>query len=438
MSAKNEDAGVLDTMRDWLDGELENGEEGTKQFSGMRSGWLHLLVHTNNSYREKLALLLFSIWTTSSANLSSSARDFMWEYIEKIRTAAYNPDLKALALDLSRTPMMLYYLHGNSNVKDGVNEAYARALFEHFMLGPSNASGEANYNDNDVTRAAEALTGWQVVELEDSQGEMVLRPFFISADHVQGGKNLFDGAAYACTVDNDAELLNCLFDNHPGVATFYATKLLQFYVTPTPSAGLVQALADEIQSSGFNLDQALKKLFMSVVFYSSTYQDTVPKNPIEVALEWIRTLGLPVNIGSWSGLRYQIDRMGMSLTDAPSPAWYPERRWSTLPQLTSVANLYASLLGNTELQTEKEWSAAQALPKGEIFATEVVEYVAKKLGIPLSANQTEQLKYYMNYTVNWEGEQERELYDNLLEEHQRRKGLGLYSLLGLSAPFLMK
>lgn len=437
---KPEVTGVLAEVNDWLDGRLENADEDTRrnEFYGMRTGWLHLLMHTRNPFREKLGLFLWTIWGASETSLGYNERDYMWDHITLVREFAYAPDLKEFVRRATINPMMLRWLDNGANVKDRISEKFAGALLHAFMLG-GEAYRNGEYSDTDVRRVAEAFSGWQLVPLENGMGETVLRPFFISTDHVSGNKTLFAGTPYQCSVEAEEDVINCLFNRHDGTARHYARRLLQFYLTAEPSEDLVRAFSVIVKEKQFDLGETLKVLLSSNVFYSDRFRNTAVKNPLEIAIEWLRTTDIPVRIDDGHrGIRRQLDRMGMSLTYVPSPGWYAERRHITEDYLLALSNFYAGVLLQDSRFAEVGWTPAEILPEGEVFSREVILFVAEKLGVTVNTNQLEALRYYMDYEVNYSGGYDRRLYDNILPLHQERKGLGLYMLLGMTPDFIQK
>jgi hypothetical protein len=437
---KPEVTGVIAEVEDWLDGILENEDEDTRrnEFYGMRTGWLHLLMHTRNPFREKLGLFLWSIWGAHESALGYNERDYMWDHITLVREFAYQPDLREFVRQAAVNPMMLRWLDNGANVRGRVSEKFASAFLHAFMLGrEAYRSGE--FNETDIRRVAEAFSGWQLVSLENGLGETVLRPFFVSADHVAGGKTLFRGTSYQCNVEAEEDVYDCLFNRHTGTAKHYARRLLQFYLTPRPSEDLVSAFALVIKEKNFDLGESLKVLFLSNLFYADQFKNTVVKNPVEIGIEWLRTIDIPVRISDGHrGIRRQMDRMGMSLTAPRTPGWFAEPRELTQDYFLALSNFYAGVLLQDSRFLEVGWAPAEILPEGEAFSREVILYAADKLDVNLNSNQVEQLRFYMDYELDNTWEPVRRLYDNILPSHQERKGLGIYMLLGMSPEFVTK
>lgn len=438
MGVHAEPNGLAAEVDDWLDGRLENSDDRRMEFYGMRNAWITLLAHTNNTFREKFALFLWSIWGASESSFGYNERDYLWEYITSVREHAYKGSLIEMTRELSVSPSMLRWLNNSTNVKGFIQEEFASSFLHAFMLGTENYQ-RGLFSDTDVHLVARAFSGWQLVALENSQGEDVLRPFFISSAHVSGPKGLFAGTPYSCTVDTEEDVYSCLFNKHNGVAEYYSKALLRFYLTEEPSVDLIKAFAAVIKENNFQLDAALAVLFKSAIFYSDQYKNTAIKNPIEVGIEWVRTMNIPVDVGnSYRGLRAQFDRMNMSLTSNRFPAWFAKKKHLSQNYFLSLSNFYAAAFRQSDLFEELGWTAQAVLPRGEIYSRDIILHVARALDVSLNEDQISQLKYYMDYRVNYENEHERALYDNLLPSHHTRKGLGLYMLLGMTPDFILK
>lgn len=439
---KPEPSGLLARVENRIDEDLE--DDRTPTFRGMRQALTDLWINTNNPFYEKFRIALLSIWTVADNVLTSSSQNILlWKYLELLGQTAKNPDMRALAHTVTSHAMMLIFLDGASNLKLAPNENYARELMELFTTGTVNLDGAANYTETpgDIAKLARRLTGWRVVELDNGTGEDEWVPVFSPENHNFATEELFSGTGYACRAESAEDVINCIFDRHPNVAVYYAQELLKWYVTPNPPRKLIENFAALIKQHNFNLLEPLRILFNSRAFYYSGYRDTTVKNSIELAVEFIRTLSIPVNIYYTES---QIASMQMAITRAPSVFWWDPSTWTSPPTNIEKANFYARILRDTSAQRGEDpdnpiWEPAFALPVGdEVTARDVVKYVANRMGVALSKSEEDQLVYYMLHEVNGDEEYVPFTYDNRLEYDQRRKGLGVYYILGMHPEFQMK
>lgn len=436
MRVKAEDSAFANTYTNWLDGNLEVEEDTS--FEGIRRAWIYAMQNGNNPYRERFALWLFALWTAAEDVLEADEAFLLSDYINGnsaiplpgIRGYAYEPNMREMAKDMSRSAMMLLYLDGASNIKDNPNENFARELFELFTTSPEDLDGNPNYTEEgDIVKAASALTGWRV-----SNGERGFSPF----DQDTNTFVLFEGTGYDCSVGGSGQgkmdrVIDCIFDNHPNVANYYASELLKEYLTPTPSKSLVQALAAVIEDNNFNLDEAMRVLLSSEIFYSDTYKNTVAKNSVEFAIETVRTLGIPLDTDD---LELWIRKMGMSLTSSPTVFWFPDSTWTSAPVKLEAINFLSQVLEDDYL--EKGWVPTDILPSGTPQASAVIALAANTLGVTVNAEQSDQITAFLNRRRNGDSNYSDDPYDQSISTHQRERGLGVYQILGMSIDYQMK
>lgn len=136
--------------------------------------------------------------------------------------------------------------------------------------------------------------------------------------------------------------------------------------------------------------------------------------------------------------------MNQTLTKAPDVFGWNATLFTSAPTNIEKANLLARMFRNTNAQASPDpanpiWKPAHVLPVGdEITGREVVKHVAGVLGVSLSKAEEDLLTYYTNQEAQWDGQYKPVNYDNRVESHQRRKGLGLYYILALHPNFQLK
>ncbi len=438
MSIRTEDSGFQAEFDNWLDGTLENEEELSVSFEGVRRAWTYAMQKTNNPFRERLALWLLGLWTVNQDVIQNDQARLLNDYIngnpsiplKGIRGYARAPQMREMALNMSKSALMLIFLDGASNIKTSPNENFARELLELFTTSPENLDGTPNYTeDGDIVKAAAALTGWRVANGNRgfSPGDQDTRTFV-----------MFQGTGHDCTVSQNGQgkmdqLINCIFDRHPNVAIYYAQEMLREYLTPNPPRALIEALATVIKQNNFNLDPAFKQLLSSKIFYANAYRDTVAKNSAEFAVETVRTLNIPVDADD---LENWINKMGMPLTQSPTVFWFPDSTWTSAPVKIEALNFLSSVV--EDRYSDAGWLPQQILPTGTATPATVVQMAGAKLGVATSSDQVAQLTYFMNHYRNWDGTFVENEYNNSDTQHQRERGLGVYQILGMSIPYQMK
>src|SRR5690606_35583186 len=148
-------------------------------------------------------------------------------------------------------------------------------------------------------------------------------PIFIRGDHANGPHLLFAGSGETCRVDEFRHYRSdCAFTGK-AAARYYARRLLEFYHDPDPAPELVRALADELAAANYNLNPALRKLFLSATFYAK--KDAVPEHPVERIVGFLRSFGygpfrtLPYDLTSGNGPVSAMNRMEFYFFNIPAP-----------------------------------------------------------------------------------------------------------------------
>ena len=165
--------------------------------------------------------------------------------------------MKEVLLDTQASAMMLIYLDGTNNIQSSPNENHAREILELFSTGTHDLAGDPNYTEeDDIPNLALAMTGYRV----DDDGNAGYSPF----DQYTGTVTLFPGTGYDCAVSGGGltkieRVVDCIFGSHPNVANHYAKRLLEEYLTPTPSPELIRALAKVIKDKTLGLYTGDKK-----------------------------------------------------------------------------------------------------------------------------------------------------------------------------------
>lgn len=440
MRTHSEDADLLPRVDDLLDASI--GSSTTQTPSGQRMALLDLWVHTNNPYAEKLALFLLSTWTVAGDVIEDETfRGAFWDYYTRLREAAYGDTaLPDLGVAITRDPLMLIYLNNELNTKGNPNENYARELMELFTLGPTDMDGNPNYTETlpdgsgDIAVAAKLLTGWQV-QKNYTINKLVTK--YTAKRHEPGPHTMFAGKPYAFSGESDEDLVRGIFARHPMVAQYYAREILKVYVTPNPPRELVDNFALVIAGHGFRLRPAMAILLQSEAFFDPNYRDSVPMNSFEFAAKSARLLELRGAINVSEG-QQQIAKMGFQLNQAPSVFWYPQDSWIGASVALEKANYLAQILGDSTSQRkpEPDWLPSKILPVGAISATQLIDSAQTRLGIVnLSTQALSNLDGYLKTKRQWNGTYASFTYDNTRSSHQREKGLGIYYLLLMSAPF---
>ena len=209
----------------------------------------------------------------------------------------------------AKSPAMLEFLDGVSNVKASPNENYARELMELHTLGVS-----GGYSQADVEEVARAFTGWTI------QSEQ----FFFDATQHDANPMTVLGQAISVGGVGDGEQVLDLLVNQTSTASFVCAKLVALFVADTAPASLVSECSTVFQNTiteGNQIEQVLNAILSSAEFNSSSaYHDKV-KIPIEFVVGAIRQLE---STGPFDNLSGVLETMGLPLFENHIPTGYPE------------------------------------------------------------------------------------------------------------------
>lgn len=221
-----------------------------------------------------------------------------------------------------RDPAMLRWLDGDRSQKGHANENLARELFELFALG------RGAYGERDVQEAARALTGW-VVE----QG--VAR--FAPRRHDEGDKTVL-GSPGVHGVD---ELVTATLAQ-PACSRHLASRLLEVFVHPQPTAEEIEVLATRWRQLDGDVGKLLRVLLRSRLFFSARARRSRVKDPLELVVGLVRELGATA---SPHRLAEAASQLGQTLLAPPSvEGWPRDRAWLSSSAWLLRANFVLELL----------------------------------------------------------------------------------------------
>jgi uncharacterized protein (DUF1800 family) len=108
----------------------------------------------------------------------------------------------------------------------------------------------------------------------------------------------------------------------PAASRHLARKLSLHFVGPSASSTLIEAVASEIVTSGWQIRSALRKIFYSGEFRSGSVRAGAVKSPAEFTAGALRSLGLTSDDHLRTGL-YWMGQAGQSLFDPPNVGGWP-------------------------------------------------------------------------------------------------------------------
>ena len=252
------------------------------------------------------------------------------EVIRKHALGKFGDLIKASA----KSPAMLAYLDNTVSRVGAPNQNYARELLELHTLGV-----DKGYSENDVAELARVLTGWTI----QGRGN-----FFFNPQLHDWGQKVVMGITIpagspslgAAGIQEGEQLIDMLA-NHPNTARYISTKLLQWFLTPEPTATQISAI-----SSVFRATKGDLKLVVRAIL-NSGWMATAPvklKRPFHYLVSSLRaTKATITNTAIMNG---QMNALGQPLYFWETPDGYPDlfEYWSgnLMPRWqfgSTVANL---------------------------------------------------------------------------------------------------
>lgn len=298
-------SGVEDPVDD-LEGLFDLAATGD-DVGGLRAYLFARMLRARAQLREKAALFWHGHFATSIAKVRDpELMAGQWRTFLDFGLGRFDDLVAAMVRD----PALLVWLDGVGSRRGRPNENLARELFELFTLGVG------HYGEDDVKEAARALTGFVRIE-----GRFRFEP----AAHDDGEKRIL-GRTGRFGPEDVARL--CA--RHPASARRLASRLLRFFVGPSPEPA-VAALAERLVDSDLNVAEVLRALFTSKWFFDTTAAVRRVLSPVEYVVGVLRSLG--VRADAAEAARHAA-RMGQVLLAPPTvEGWEGGRAWIHTPRL---------------------------------------------------------------------------------------------------------
>lgn len=245
-----------------------------QRYNELRAWWLREMLVTPSPLTERMTLFWHNHFTSGQDKVP--VPQLMAKQNALLRRDAlgsFGTMLHAVAKD----PAMLLYLDGASNRKGKPNENFAREVMELFTLG------EGQYTQRDVAEAARAYTGWGV---DPDTWDYVWRP----AQHDDGEKTVLGRSG---AFDGD-QVLDILLET-PQTARFIAGKLWREFVGATPDDAQLEAVAQPLRASGYDIAAGMRALLLAPAFWDDANRGVLVSSPVEFVVGTIRRFDV-----SWS------------------------------------------------------------------------------------------------------------------------------------------
>lgn len=297
----------------------------TQALDELTAWWLERMARTPAPLQEKLALFWHGHFTTSFGDVHDALAVFAQNQLFRGHAGG---NFARLLHAVARDPAMLRYLNNAENRRGHPNENWARELMELFTMGIG------HYTETDVKESARAWTGWTLADGRTFTGRRTFA--FKRALHDDGLKTFLGETGPW----DGTDVLRIIL-NQPVTPRWIASRLARFFVSPTPDPQLVEALAQQLWESRYELTPVLRTLFRSQAFYRPEVLYAQVKSPVEFVVGAVRQLG--IDAPDWMRLGQEVGTLGQRLFYPPTVAGWPGgTSWVTAGTLfarTEVASL---------------------------------------------------------------------------------------------------
>lgn len=285
----------------WVDKPFSATDAGVLNYRNLSlRTWLYdLVLQDGMSIREKLVLF----WHNHFATNEVVEPNFQYHHLNLMRTFAWG-NFKELVKRMTIDPLMLRFLNGNQNTRNGKNENYARELLELFTIGKGPLAGPGDYTfytEKDVSEIARALTGWRDTGYRFTNPTVRTGSFFTASLHDTGTKTLsprFGNATIPNQSENEYKTVVDIIFREAEVARFICRKLYRWFVYYQISAetekDVIEPMAQILRDSNYEIKPALLALLSSKHFFDAPNVGPMIKNPIDFTLGLLRQTQTPM------------------------------------------------------------------------------------------------------------------------------------------------
>jgi uncharacterized protein (DUF1800 family) len=309
-------------------------------------------VHRSYDYGRDLANVMLLRKVYSRRSVLETMVEFWSNHLHVIsrtnpeftQRTAYDAMIRGLALgtyeellvSAALHPAMLLYLDNWKSVRNAPNENQGRELLELHTVG------RESYTEPMVLQSARLLSGWTVRSTDWSA-------YYDPNRHTTGAVDLLGFTDPNATHDPGlaARYLRHLA-HHPDTARQIATKLATRFVSDSPSAGLVDSLAQTYLDSGTDIKATLRALVDSDEFWASVDQKV--RTPVDDTVATCRVLGVtaqaPVDDGSFAN-RLVTKLNSVWVYEWPRPDGPPDLAvsWATTTRMLNSFRMHWALAG---------------------------------------------------------------------------------------------
>jgi uncharacterized protein (DUF1800 family) len=220
-----------------------------------------------------------------------------------------------------------------AHMSTGINENYARELFELHTLGV-----DGGYTQQDVQEAARILTGWGIDPPAKGAGFT-----FRDWAHDYGAKTVLGVEFRAGRGREEGIELLRMLARHPATMLHVTTQLCQRLVGDDPPAATIEAGVAAWKRSRGSIREVVRAIVSTPEFWTATRARAKFKTPLEFVVSSVRAVDGVVGVEP--GPARAVARLGQPLYQQPVPTGYAESgaAWTNSSALFERMNVAVAL-----------------------------------------------------------------------------------------------
>ena len=319
--------------------------DGTRGYGRL---WWHRMLQSKRPLEQRMFIFWHYIFATGSSKGNNTYP--MYQQFEMFRKHGMG-DLRTLLIELSRDPIMIFWLDNNENRNGDLNENYGRELLELFSMGVG------NYTEGDVKAAALAFTGWTFEQslLEISSRDQGFPAYFNfeSRNHNYEIKTFLGESGKF----NGEDIVD-IIARQPATARFIARQLYAFFVADEPSVAAwneippndpqaIDSLVKTYFQTNGNIREMLRVLFNSDFFKNARYSRV--KMPLDLVMNLYKLTGEDNILDPGYGAKNALGGMGQSIGNPLTVEGWPRGvGWIDGGTLNTRVNASVEMLDDAE------------------------------------------------------------------------------------------
>ena len=311
-----------------------------------QANWLYKLVNSRSPLEEKMALFWHGLFATAYGKLNHAKA--VVNQIDMFRQFGLG-NLRAILLELSKDPAMIFWLDNKDNKIGAPNENYGRELLELFSMGIG------QYTEEDVQNCARSFTGWSIRNAEYMSrraerasiwpyGRLDWQFEYIPQNHDDGVKTFLGQTGRF----NGEDILDMICSS-PATARFICEKLYRYFVSDAIDERSVDELARVFLKCHGDIRQVLRELFNSDYFKSIHNIRSKVMSPIELVVQTCR-LAESHQFPDWTIVLTAMDVnfMGQEILNPPTvEGWHTGSEWIETGSLVERLNASTKEISNS-------------------------------------------------------------------------------------------